>query len=93
MSPWCTCHPHSPLPLDPDDALSPCPSNHAPSWTPEQLYAVVARVDEYSQFVPWCARSTVLVDRPRPEGGYLEAELEVGFQVFNERCGGAAAGG
>jgi ribosome-associated toxin RatA of RatAB toxin-antitoxin module len=44
---------------------------------------VVSRVGEYSAFVPWCVGSTVL--KGGPEGGYLEAELEVGFQVFVER--------
>ena len=53
------------------------------SWSPEQMYAVVARVEDYNQFVPWCVGSTVL--RTRPDGSYLEAELEVGFQVFVER--------
>jgi ribosome-associated toxin RatA of RatAB toxin-antitoxin module len=52
-------------------------------WSPDQLYEVVSRVEDYSQFVPWCVGSTVL--RSRPDGGYLEAELEVGFQVFMER--------
>ncbi|GBF98072.1 hypothetical protein Rsub_10300 [Raphidocelis subcapitata] len=52
-------------------------------WSPEQLYSVVSRVDEYSRFVPWCVGSKVL--RGGAEGGYLEAELEVGFQVFVER--------
>ena len=47
------------------------------------MYAVVARVEDYNQFVPWCVGSTVL--RTRPDGSYLEAELEVGFQVFVER--------
>jgi ribosome-associated toxin RatA of RatAB toxin-antitoxin module len=44
---------------------------------------VVSRVQEYSQFVPWCVGSTVL--RGGADSGYLEAELEVGFQVFTER--------
>lgn len=51
-------------------------------WTPRQVYDVVASVEHYSQFVPWCQRSTVLLRRPP---GYLEAELEVGFQMFVER--------
>lgn len=51
-------------------------------WTPRQVYDVVAAVENYSQFVPWCQRSAVLVRRPP---GYLEAELEVGFQMFVER--------
>ncbi|KAL4443874.1 hypothetical protein ABPG75_011611 [Micractinium tetrahymenae] len=51
-------------------------------WTPRQVYDVVAAVEHYHQFVPWCQRSNVLLRRPP---GYLEAELEVGFQMFVER--------
>ncbi|KAI3429610.1 hypothetical protein D9Q98_005696 [Chlorella vulgaris] len=50
-------------------------------WTPRQVYDVVAAVEHYGKFVPWCQRSTIMVRRP----GYLEAELEVGFQMFVER--------
>jgi hypothetical protein len=55
------------------------------------VYDVVAAVEHYSKFVPWCQRSTVLVRRPP---SYLEAELEVGFQMFVERwVAGAYMGG
>ena len=43
---------------------------------------MVSRVEDYHQFVPWCQRSVVA--RRRGDGS-LEAELEVGFQVFVER--------
>ncbi|GIL66917.1 hypothetical protein Vafri_20432 [Volvox africanus] len=51
-------------------------------WAPEQLYAVVSRVEDYHKFVPWCQKSTVV--KPMANN-YLEAELEVGFQVLVER--------
>ncbi|GAB4822492.1 hypothetical protein N2152v2_009538 [Parachlorella kessleri] len=50
-------------------------------YSPRQMYDVVAAVDHYHLFVPWCVRSTVTLRRPT----YLEAELEVGFQMFVER--------
>lgn len=50
-------------------------------WTQQQLYDVVADVNQYEQFVPWCQRSQVTLTR----GNYMEAELEVGFKVFVER--------
>jgi ribosome-associated toxin RatA of RatAB toxin-antitoxin module len=40
-------------------------------------------VEDYHRFVPWCCRSHVL--RKAQDGTYLEAELEVGFQMLNER--------
>jgi len=46
------------------------------------MFDVVSAVEHYHDFVPWCVASRVLKKR---EGEYLEAELEVGFQVFVER--------
>jgi ribosome-associated toxin RatA of RatAB toxin-antitoxin module len=46
------------------------------------MYDVVAAVEHYCEFVPWCQRSTVVLRRG---AGYLEAELEVGFQIFVEK--------
>lgn len=88
------------------------------SFSPRQIYDVVAAVEHYHEFVPWCQRrwgepsqgwsadaaaaslfrlhahrlpescpppdhcSTIMLRRPP---NYLEAELEVGFQMFVER--------
>ncbi|XP_002967738.2 coenzyme Q-binding protein COQ10 homolog B, mitochondrial [Selaginella moellendorffii] len=49
-------------------------------YAPEQLFDVVAGVDMYEEFVPWCQRSNVIWQK----GGELEAELEIGFQFFVE---------
>ena len=57
-------------------------------YSPEQLFTVVADVDHYHEFVPWCQRSEVLVRRDME---YVEAELEVGFKLFVERCAGTRA--
>lgn len=51
-------------------------------FSPNQMFDVVSAVEQYSEFVPWCQRSTIL-RRESPES--LEAELEVGFQAFVER--------
>ncbi|MCO5610210.1 hypothetical protein L7F22_064446 [Adiantum nelumboides] len=50
-------------------------------YTPEQLFAVVAAVDLYQDFVPWCQRSTVMWQKDDA----LEAELEIGFKFLVER--------
>jgi ribosome-associated toxin RatA of RatAB toxin-antitoxin module len=47
------------------------------------MFAVVTAVEHYHKFVPWCQRSKILVRNK--DHTYLEAELEVGFQVFSER--------
>lgn len=43
---------------------------------------MVACVEDYHLFVPWCRRSVIL---KRVGDSYMEAELDVGFQVFKER--------
>ena len=50
----------------------------------QQVYDIVANVNSYYQFVPWCKESKVISnDRNNPNK--LKAELVVGFGMFNER--------
>ena len=86
------CRHHRAAGLPPTALPAHCPPKAVPAprprtptrrrWSPRQVYDVVAAVEHYHKFVPWCQRSTVLLRRPP---GYLEAELEVGFQMFVER--------
>ncbi|KAK7410036.1 hypothetical protein VNO78_00512 [Psophocarpus tetragonolobus] len=50
-------------------------------YTPEQLFDVVAAVEFYHGFVPWCTRSDIL--RHHPDGSF-DAELEIGFKFLVE---------
>lgn len=50
-------------------------------YTPEQMYNVVASVDQYQHFVPWCKKSRVVKGR----NGDVQAELEIGFPPIMER--------
>lgn len=50
-------------------------------YSPEQLFAVVAAVDLYEDFLPWCQRSEIL--RRNPDGS-IDAELEIGFKFLVE---------
>ncbi|KAH9614013.1 hypothetical protein KSS87_022802 [Heliosperma pusillum] len=50
-------------------------------YSPEQLYAVVAAVDLYQDFLPWCQRSDIL--HPYPDGSF-DAELQIGFKFLIE---------
>lgn len=52
-------------------------------YSPEQMFDVVASVEHYKDFVPWCQKSTVVLQQD--DNTYLEAELEVGFQIFVEK--------
>ncbi|KAL3340461.1 hypothetical protein AABB24_028878 [Solanum stoloniferum] len=50
-------------------------------YSPEQLYAVVAAVDLYEDFLPWCQRSEII--KRHPDGSF-DAELEIGFKFLVE---------
>ena len=45
-------------------------------YSPEQMFKVVADVDSYHKFVPYCRRSVVTLKKPNR----LSANLNVGFQ-------------
>lgn len=50
-------------------------------YTPEQMFDLVARVDRYPEFLPWCVASRI---RSR-QGNELVADLVIGFKMFRER--------
>ncbi|KAI7737509.1 hypothetical protein M8C21_020994 [Ambrosia artemisiifolia] len=50
-------------------------------YSPEQMYAVVAAVDMYQDFLPWCRRSDIVA---RHSDGSFDAELEIGFKFLVE---------
>ena len=39
------------------------------------MFDIVAQVDKYKEFVPWCTHSTIYNKRP----GFLNCKLAVGF--------------
>ncbi|RXN12840.1 coenzyme Q-binding COQ10 mitochondrial-like protein [Labeo rohita] len=51
------------------------------AYSPEQMYDIVASVDQYQQFVPWCKKSKVT----RGRNGDMRAQLEIGFPPIIER--------
>ena len=57
------------------------------SYTAEQMYALVADVGSYPQFLPWCSAARIRLRQPQPEGEVIEADLVISFKVFRERFG------
>lgn len=50
-------------------------------YTPEQLYVLVAEVERYPEFLPWCLAARI---RKR-EGTTFWADLVIGFKMIRER--------
>ncbi len=53
---------------------------HLP-YTKKQLFELVAQVDRYPEFLPWCTAARIT----RREGESFYADLVVQFKVFKER--------
>ena len=50
-------------------------------YTPEQLFDIVADIERYPDFLPWCVAARV---RSR-EGNLITADVVIGFKMFRER--------
>jgi len=55
---------------------------HLP-YTQRELFELVARVDRYPEFLPWCTAARIT----RREDNVFHADLVVQFKVFRERFG------
>lgn len=56
--------------------------------TADQMYALIADVEAYPQFLPWCAACRIREDGRGPDGaGVIEADLVISFKVFREKFG------
>ena len=48
---------------------------------PEQLFDLVADVEKYPEFLPWCVDARIR----RREGDLIVADLVIGYRMFRER--------
>ena len=57
-------------------------------YTADQMYALVADIERYPEFLPWNTAARIRLRRPGPDGSELvEADLVISFKVFRERFG------
>ena len=51
------------------------------SYSPEIMFELVADVEKYPEFLPWCIASRVI----EKENSKIIADLMIGFQIFREK--------
>lgn len=56
-------------------------------YTAQQMYDLVADVERYPQFLPWCAAARVRSRTPDGDGILMAADLVISFKVFREKFG------
>jgi coenzyme Q-binding protein COQ10 len=50
-------------------------------YTPEQMYALVADIERYPEFLPWCVAARI----NERTADSINADLVIGFRMFRER--------
>ena len=50
-------------------------------YSPEEMFDLVADVEKYPQFLPWCVATRVT----KSEGDEIMAEMVIGYKMFRER--------
>lgn len=56
-------------------------------YSADQMYALVADVERYPEFLPWCAAARVLKVTEMGDHRVMEADLVISFKVFREKFG------
>lgn len=58
-------------------------------YSAEEMYALIADVEGYPEFLPWCVGCRIRGRRPLPDtaGEVMEADLVISFKLFRERFG------
>ena len=56
-------------------------------YSADEMYALIADVDAYPKFLPWCAGCRVRGRRMAGAAEIVDADLIISFKVFRERFG------
>ena len=56
-------------------------------YSAQQMYDLVADIDSYPEFLPWCAAVRTRKVIPQNEKIIVDADLVIAFKVFRERFG------
>lgn len=53
--------------------------------SPKQLYELVADIEKYPDFLPWCIAARNRSREPVADGELVMADMVIGFKMFRER--------
>jgi len=57
-------------------------------YSADEMYALIADVEAYPEFLPWCAGARLRGRRPGPDGSEIvDSEMVISFKLFRERFG------
>ncbi|TVQ55654.1 MAG: type II toxin-antitoxin system RatA family toxin [Rhodobacteraceae bacterium] len=58
-------------------------------YSAEEMYTLIADIEAYREFLPWCQAARVRKRTPLPddEGEIVDADLVISFKVFREKFG------
>ena len=58
-------------------------------YSADEMYRLIADIDAYAEFLPWCSAVRIRGRKPTPDGQgeIVEADLVVSFKLFRERFG------
>ena len=56
-------------------------------YSAEEMFALIADIAAYPEFLPWCAAARIRGRRPTEQGEVVDADLVISFKLFRERFG------
>ncbi|MEM7684390.1 MAG: type II toxin-antitoxin system RatA family toxin [Paracoccaceae bacterium] len=56
-------------------------------YSADEMYALIADVPSYPQFLPWCSAARIRGRREADAAEIVDADLVISFKVFRERFG------
>lgn len=56
-------------------------------YSAAEMYALIADIGAYPDFLPWCSAARIRSRRPVDSGEVVDADLVISFKLFRERFG------
>ncbi len=58
---------------------------HKVPQSAQQMFALVADVESYPEFLPWCSGLRIIASEDAGENRVLTADMMIGYKIFKER--------